>query len=94
MTPLHLENIRWSWYKNKENDNTSNFDIKLENNVITNESDVAEVCNDYFTNIQASKFKEQVKSSDTETLNNFIGSKVPSNTEIQIPFTNQTFIRK
>ena len=79
--------------KNKENDKTINSKIKLEENVITNESEVAEVFNNYFTNI-ASKLKEPIINSDFELLNSFIGSKVPSNTDFQITFTNQTFIRK
>ena len=79
--------------KNKENDKTINSKIKLEENVITNESEVAEVFNNYFTNI-ASKFKEPIINLDFELLNSFIGSNVPSNTEFLIPFTNQTFIRK
>ena len=76
--------------KNKENDKNMNSKIKLEENVITNESEVAEVFNNYF----ASKLKEPIINSDFELLNSFIGSKVPSNTDFQIPFTNQTFIRK
>ena len=64
--------------KNKKNDKTINSKIKLEENVITNESEVAEVFNNYFTNI-ASKLKEPIINSDFELLNSFIGSKVPSN---------------
>ena len=78
--------------KNEENDKAINSKIKLEENVITNESEVAKVFNNYFTNI-ASKLKEPIINSDFELLNRFIGSKVPSNIDFQIPFTNQTFIR-
>ena len=49
--------------KNKENDNASNFKIKLEDDVITNDSEVAEVFSNYFINI-ASKLKEPVPNSD------------------------------
>ena len=49
--------------KNKENDKTINSKIKLEENVITNESEVAEVFNNYFTYI-ASKLKEPIINSD------------------------------
>ena len=79
--------------KNKENDNASNFKIKVEDDVITKDSEVAEVFNNYFINI-ASKLKELVPNSDFEKLNNFIRSKVPNEIDFQIPFTNQTFIRK
>ena len=78
--------------KNKENDKTLNSKIKLKENVITNESVVAEVINNYFTNI-ASTLKEPIINSDFELLNSCIGSNVPSNTDFQIPFTNQTFVR-
>ena len=79
--------------KNKEDDNASNFKIKVEDDVITKDSEVAEVFNNYFINI-ASKLKEPVPNSDFKKLNNFIRSKVPNEIDFQIPFTNQTFIRK
>ena len=79
--------------KNKENDNASNFKIKVEDDVITKDSEVAEVFNNYFINI-ASKLKEPVPNSDFIKLNNFIRSKVPNEIDFQIYFTNQTFIRK
>ena len=78
--------------KNKENDNASNFKIKVENDVITKDSEVAEVFNNFFINI-ASKLKEPLPNSDFKKLNNFIRSKVPNEIDFQIPFTNQTFIR-
>ena len=79
--------------KHRENDNATNFKIKVEDDVITKDSEVAEVFNDYFINI-ASKLKEQVPNSDLKKLNNFIRSKVPNEIDFQIPFTIQTFIRK
>ena len=44
--------------KNKENDNASNFKIKVEDDVITKDSEVAEVFNNYIINI-ASKLKNR-----------------------------------
>ena len=46
--------------KNKEDENMSNFNIQLEEKVITNESDLAEVFDNYFINrikIKRTKFK-------------------------------------
>ena len=77
---------------NKENDNASNFKIKVEDDVISNDSEVAEVFNNYFIYI-ASKLKEPVPNSDFKELNNIIRSKVPNEIDFKIPFTNQTFIR-
>ena len=79
--------------KNKENDNTLNSKIKLEENVITNETEVAEVFNNYFPNI-ASKLKKKktIINSDFELLNSFIEPKVPSNTDFQSSLTHQTLI--
>ena len=48
--------------KSKENDNASNFKMKIED-VITKDSEVAEVFNNYFINI-ASKLKEPVPNLD------------------------------
>ena len=41
---------------NKENDNASNFKIKVEDDVISNDSEVAEVFNNYF-NVKLKKAK-------------------------------------
>ena len=47
--------------------------------MITSETDLAELFNDYFVNV-ASNLKESVTLSDNELLNNFVQSKVPTTT--------------
>ena len=60
--------------------------------MITSETDLAELFNDYFVNV-ASNLKEPVTLSDNELLNNFVQSKVPTMTKFNIPLTTLTFVR-
>ena len=61
--------------------------------MITNESDLAELFNNYFVNL-ASKLKEPITNSELERLNNFVQSKLPSDIEFKFPLTNTGFVRK
>ena len=60
--------------------------------MITSETDLAELFNDYFVNV-ASNLKEPVTMSDNELLNNFVQSKVPTTTNFNTPLTTLTFVR-
>ena len=57
----------------KRNGCENKFGIKCDNNIITNESDLAELFINYFVNI-ASKLKEPIINSAFERLNNFVQS--------------------
>ena len=61
--------------------------------MVTNEPDLAELFNEYFVNI-ASSLKEPILTSDNEILNNYVQTRVPSNSEFSIPLTNITFVRQ
>ena len=61
--------------------------------IITAESDLAKIFNNYFVNV-ASKLKEPILNSEFEHLNMFVESKVPNNTEFEIPLTNSIWICK
>ena len=76
----------------KTNSSESNINIKLGEQMITSETDLAELFNDYFVNV-ASNLKEPVTLSDNELLNNFVQSKVPTTTKFNIPLTTLTFVR-
>lgn len=71
----------------------ANVNIKSGEKLVTNESDLAEMFNEYFTNI-ASSLKEPLLTSDNELLNNYVQTKVPSSSEFSIPLTNITFVQK
>ena len=73
--------------KGKGNDNENNFAIKCEDNIITAESDLAKLFNNYFVNV-ASKLQEPIINSEFEYLNTFVESKVPNDVEFKIPLTN------
>ena len=77
---------------NKECQNASKFSLKLDDQIITNESDLSEIFNNYFINI-ASKLKEPIVETDFEPLNIYVSSKVPTDIDFEIPLTNYTFIR-
>ena len=76
----------------KTNSSESNINIKQGEQMITNETDLFELFNDYFVNV-ASNLKEPVTLSDNELLNNFVQSKVPTTTKFNIPLTTLTFVR-
>ena len=76
----------------KANSCESNINIKLGDQLITNETDLAELINDYFVNV-ASNLKEHVRLSDNELFNNFVQSNVPTTTEFNILLTTLTFVR-
>ena len=67
------------------------FGIKCDNNIITNESDLAELFINYFVNV-ASKLKEPIINPAFERLNNFGQSKALSDIEFKIPLINTGFI--
>ena len=78
--------------KRKTNSSESNINIKQGEQMITNETDLAELFNDYFVNV-ASNLKEPVTLSDNELLNNFVQSQVPTTTKFNIPLTTLTFVQ-
>ncbi|MCG8112744.1 MAG: reverse transcriptase domain-containing protein [Candidatus Thiodiazotropha taylori] len=75
----------------KGNSCESNINIKLGEQTITNETELTKLFNEYFVNVAAS-LKEPLTLSDNEELDNFVRSKVPANTEFNIPLTNVTFV--
>ena len=77
--------------KGKGNDNENIFAIKCEDNIITAESDLAKLFNNYFVNV-ASKLQEPIINSEFEYLNTFVESKVPNDVEFKIPLTNAAFV--
>ena len=80
--------------KSKGNDSENNFAIQSENDIITNESDLAELFNNYmyFVNL-ASNLKEPIVNSEFERLNTFVQSEVPNDVEFKIPLINVGFVR-
>ena len=70
-----------------------NINLKLGHRLFTNESDLTEIFNSYFVNIFASNLKEPSIPPDFEIINEYVQSKVPTNTEFQISLTYETFAR-
>ena len=75
----------------KNTSDEPNLNINVGDRVITNESDLTGVFNSYFVNV-ASNLREPIIPSDFEILNDFVKSKVPTNTEFLIAPTNETFV--
>ena len=69
----------------------NNFKIKKDNDIISDDLDIANVFNEYFVNIP-SKLKEPVQPSDFERLHNFVDSKFNDNTNFTLPFVNRSFV--
>lgn len=79
--------------KSTECDTDSKFSLESDDQIITYESDLAEIFSNFFINI-ASKLKEPNVKADLETLDKFVCDKVPSYTEFTIPLTNYALIRE
>ena len=75
----------------KSTSDEPNLNINVGDRVITNESDLTGVFNSYFVNV-ASNLKEAIIPSDFEIINDYVNSKVPTNTEFLIAPTNETFV--
>ena len=76
---------------NKHGSSDSNFGIKLNDKLITNEKDVADIFNDFFINVP-SKLKEPLIQPSFEPLKNCVNSKIPSDTSFNISLTNVSFV--
>ena len=58
----------------KGSSKVNNFEIKKDNNIISDDQDIANVFNEYFVNIP-SKLTEPIQPSDFELLHYFVDSK-------------------
>ena len=76
----------------KANSYEFNTNIKLGEQLITNESDLSELFNDDFVTV-ASNLKEPITLFDNNLLINFIQLNVPNTTKFYILLTNMPFIR-
>ena len=68
-----------------------NFEIKTDNDMISDDLDIANVFNEYFVNIP-SRLKEPIQPSDFELLHNFVDSIFNDNTNFTILFVNRSFV--
>ena len=67
------------------------FEIKTDNDTISDDLDIANAFNEYFVNIP-SKLKEPIQPSGFELLHNLVDSKFNDNTNFTIPFVNRSFV--
>ena len=58
----------------KGSSKVNNFEMKKDNNIISDDQDIANVFNEYIVNIP-SKLKEPIQPSDFELLHYFVDSK-------------------
>ena len=54
--------------------------------MITNDSDLAELYNNYFVNVASRKLKEPIVNSEFERLNTNVQSKEPNDVEFKIKY--------
>ena len=71
----------------KGSSNDSSFEIKVNDNIISNEQDIANAFNDFFVSIPA-KLKEPIKPPEFELLQNYVKSKVNDDTNFSISLVN------
>ena len=77
--------------RKKGTSKVNNFEIKIDNDIITSDQDIANIFNDYFVNIP-SKLKEPIQPSDFTLLQDFVNSKVNDDTNFVIPYINYSFV--
>ena len=75
----------------KGSSNDSSFEIKVNDNIISNDQNIANAFNDFFVNIP-SKLKEPIKPSEFELFQNYVKSKVNDNTNFSIPLVKCSFV--
>ncbi|MCU7800226.1 MAG: hypothetical protein KZQ70_08805 [gamma proteobacterium symbiont of Lucinoma myriamae] len=67
--------------------------IKVNDQVIANDSDIADIFNNYFVNV-ASQLKEPAQFSEFQMVKDYVDSKVQTDTYFTIPEINSVFVRK
>ena len=75
----------------KWDNNDKILGLNIDDKVVTDETILAELFNDYFVNI-ASKLKEPLAKSDFSKLKEFISSKIPENVTFDLPKVNENFV--
>ena len=75
----------------KGSSKVNNFEIKMDDDIISNDLDIANVFNDYFVNIP-SKLREPIQDSDFTVLQDFVDSKVNNDSNFSIPLINCSFM--
>ena len=68
----------------------NNFKIKTNNDIISDDQDIANVFNNYFVNIPY-KLQEPIQPPEFK-LHDFVDSKFNDSTNFNIPFVNSTFV--
>ena len=63
----------------------------MDNNFITDTTEIADTLNDYFVNI-ASKLKEPIENCHFKELKEHIDSKIPDNIYFKLPFITESFV--
>ena len=76
--------------RKKGTSKVNNFEIKIDNDIIASDQDIANIFNDYFV-IIPSKLKEPIQP-DFTLLQDFVNSKVNDDTNFVIPHINYSFV--
>ena len=75
----------------KKNNDNKILGLNIDNEIVTDESILAETFNDYFVNI-ASKLKEPMTPPDFTKLREFVSMKFPENVEFDLPEIDENFV--
>ena len=77
----------------KKNNNDKILGLNIDNEIVTDESVLAETFNDYFVNI-ASELKEPMTKPDFAKLREFVSMKIPENVTFDLPDVDENFVFK
>ena len=86
----------WKFFKefgasSKRGNNDKILGININEEIVTDESVLAETFNDYFVNI-ASRLKEPITQPDFTKLSEYVNSKIPENVKFELPDIDENFV--
>ena len=76
---------------NKKTDNNGILGLQINEKLVSDDTELAGVFNDYFINI-AANLKEPIENTDLSKLKSYISSKVSDNFQFELPNIDENFV--
>ena len=76
---------------NKKTDNNDILGLQINEKLVSDDTELAGVFNDYFINI-AANLKEPIEKTDLSKLKSYISTKVPDNFQFELPNIDENFV--
>ena len=76
---------------NKKSDDNNILGLRINDKIVSDNSELAGIFNDYFINI-AANLKEPVEKRDLSKLKSYVSSKVPDDVQFSLPDIDESFV--